>query len=402
MENQEKNQSLNEENADQTEIQAAEGEPAEQPKESKAEEPAQETPEEEAPEEPPEPSVEETPEETPAEESPQEEEQEEKPEPEKKQKPEKAAASKDKSRTLKKRLSALALCLVLVIGTALGYTGWQASRLAAEQEPVAEEVVELVEELQPTKEEQQQATKAARREKAQAAAANAAQRKDYKYFKWNPKWGSNEVVPGQYYFAGVNRQEGVVTIYVAGEGSKTYDTPVRAMICSGGEDTVISEPGTAFRTSHKYRWRALSGKVYGQYAVRISGPYLFHSVPYYTPNEADLEYPEYNKLGTPASMGCIRLSIVDVKWIYDNCALGMPVVIYDDIIPGPLGKPERFPIDEEDLLLRGWDPTDVHPANPYRSGNKWAEYENGTAIEANTEKIIYDFGMNDPLGPMWG
>ena len=26
------------------------------------------------------------------------------------------------------------------------------------------------------------------------------------------------------------------------------------------------------------------------------------------------------------SLGCIRLAVVDVKWIYDNCPLGTPVV----------------------------------------------------------------------------
>lgn len=234
------------------------------------------------------------------------------------------------------------------------------------------------------------------------AEPSATQTEETPHFEWNSEWGSNEVVSGQYYFAGVNREQGVVTIYVAEEGSDTYNLPVRAMICSGGEDTIMSEPGTSFRTSHKYRWRALAGNVYGQYAVRISGPYLFHSVPYYSPDVADLEYPEYNKLGTAASMGCIRLSIVDVKWIYDNCPLGMPVVIYDDSVPGPLGKPEKILIDEADTTLRGWDPTDVDPANPYQSTEQWEELKNGTAIEANTDKILYGLGENDPLGTMWG
>lgn len=318
-----------------------------------------------------------------------------------KEEPKPASHAKEPPRhhVIKKRLSAVALGLVLVIGVALGFTVWQNSQLPTVPVETQEEIVE---EAQPTKEELRQAKKAERLSKVQEAASTAAQRKAPRNFKWNPKWGSNEVVPGHYYFAGVNREQGVVTIYVAGEGSKNYDVPVRAMLCSGGENTLISQPGTAFHTSHKYRWRALSGNVYGQYAVRISGPYLFHSVPYYTPNEADLEYSEYNKLGTPASMGCIRMAIVDVKWIYDNCALGMPVVIYNDPIPGPLGKPDQITIDEEDVLLRGWDPTDIHPANPYQTGNMWEEVKDGTAIEANTEKIIYGFGLNDPLGRMWG
>ena len=63
---------------------------------------------------------------------------------------------------------------------------------------------------------------------------------------------------------------------------------------------------------------------------------------------------EYNKLGTTCSHGCIRLCVADAKWIYDNCALGTKVELYDSPDPGPLGKPALK------LLPAGqtWDPTD--------------------------------------------
>ena len=82
------------------------------------------------------------------------------------------------------------------------------------------------------------------------------------------------------------------------------------------------------------------GPSYGQYATRIYDSYLFHSVPYYSQHKDDVEYDEFNLLGTRASLGCIRLAVVDVKWIYDNCPLGTPVIIYNDADdPGPMGKP---------------------------------------------------------------
>ena len=37
---------------------------------------------------------------------------------------------------------------------------------------------------------------------------------------------------------------------------------------------------------------------------------------------------EAEKLGSPASHGCIRLSIADSKWLYDQLPTGTPIHIY--------------------------------------------------------------------------
>ena len=102
---------------------------------------------------------------------------------------------------------------------------------------------------------------------------------------------------------------------------------VRAMYCSTGKKNSTIR-GT-YWTKAKYRWRKLVGNVYGQYSTRISGAYLFHSVPYKKKNIRTLESWEYNKLGKQASKGCVRLSVADAKWIYDNCKIGTRVVIND-------------------------------------------------------------------------
>ena len=127
------------------------------------------------------------------------------------------------------------------------------------------------------------------------------------------------------YFLAVNRDANTVTVYTADENGQ-YTKPYMAMVCSGGTDT----PTGYWNTPVNYDWRLLAGPCYGQYATRINGPYLFHSVPYYTQHKDDLEYDEFNKLGTTASLGCIRLAVVDVRWIYTNCPIGTPVAIYDD------------------------------------------------------------------------
>lgn len=172
-------------------------------------------------------------------------------------------------------------------------------------------------------------------------------------------------IEGYDYLIAINRAADCVTVYTKDENGN-YRKPYFAMICSTGEDTPLGE----YRTIEQYRWRYLFGDVYGQYAVRIVEHILFHSVPYLSQNPSDLEYEEFNKLGTPASLGCIRLQVADVKWIYDNCPIGTPVVLYDDAEnPGPLGKPTFTPIDVNDETLRGWDPTDPDPANPWAAKN---------------------------------
>lgn len=141
------------------------------------------------------------------------------------------------------------------------------------------------------------------------------------------------------YLLAVNRAASTVTVYAANEEGQ-YLVPYMAMVCSGGEDTPLGY----FSTPVNYEWRLLSGPCYGQYATRIWSSYLFHSVPYYTQHKDDLEYDEYNKLGSLASLGCIRLETVDVKWIYDNCPIGTPVVIYDDAAdPRPDGQTRNDP-----------------------------------------------------------
>ncbi len=164
------------------------------------------------------------------------------------------------------------------------------------------------------------------------------------------------------YYIKVNRQQNCVTIYTKDENGE-YTVPYKAMICSTG--LYNATPCGTFHLSTKYLWRELFGNVYGQYATRITGGVLFHSVPYYKKSKNSLCSEKYNKLGQQASMGCIRLTVEDAKWIAENCPSGTAVEIYDDKDnPGPLGKPEAMKIDT-DNPNKGWDPTDPDADNPW-------------------------------------
>lgn len=165
------------------------------------------------------------------------------------------------------------------------------------------------------------------------------------------------------YYIMVNRQANCVTVYEQDESGE-YTIPMKAMVCSVGVSG--GTPLGTFRTSDKYAWRYLFGDVYGQYAYRINKNILFHSVPYYSKNKGDLESEEYNKLGEAASLGCVRLSVEDAKWLVDNCPSGTKVTIYDSPDPGPLGKPVPKKIDLNSPY-KGWDPTDPSGENPWHS-----------------------------------
>lgn len=173
--------------------------------------------------------------------------------------------------------------------------------------------------------------------------------------------GEELVDNGCTYAIKVNRQENIVTVYSLDEQGY-YTVPVRCMRCATADDE--NTPLGLFNTSDRYDWALLLGGVYGQYAYQIHGDILFHSVPYETDANDRLETWEYNKLGTHASMGCVRLCVADAKWIFDNCEYGTQVNIFDSDYYGPMGKPAN-PYIISDTSNTGWDPTDMTEGNPY-------------------------------------
>lgn len=200
----------------------------------------------------------------------------------------------------------------------------------------------------------------------------------------------------------VNRKMNCVTVYTYDESGK-YTVPVRAMVCSCGENygTITGD----FNIYFKNEWNALFDNVYGYYVSGISGDYLFHSVPYYTPSPDDLEVEEFNKLGKDASLGCVRMAVADTKWIYENCEYNTIVKIYDDDNPGPLGKPQTIKITD---FSCGWDPTDDDKNNPYytkeptitgvenctiKKGAEYDPFENAKAFDTCSNEITEEMSV---------
>ena len=103
-------------------------------------------------------------------------------------------------------------------------------------------------------------------------------------------------------------------------------------------------------------------------------PILIHSIIYDAPNPFTVWASTYNNLGIARSAGCIRLASADAKWVYDNCAIGTTVVVYNSSIAGPFERPT---IMYEIPFEQTWDPTDPNVTQEM--------------IDAETARIIAKF-----------
>ena len=191
------------------------------------------------------------------------------------------------------------------------------------------------------------------------------------------------------YYIKINYTANTVTVYQQ-DSNGNYTVPKKAFVCSTGKDTPRSG---IYKTQNKYQWKLLNGGVYGQYSTRITGSILFHSVPYRTNSKNALISRYYDQLGITASAGCVRLTVADAKWIYDNCPLGTQVEFYKSSNPGPLGKPLAKKISSYPNNIKCWDPTDPDSNNPWHTykeeTTKTQELPNNTNVklEQNQNEI---------------
>jgi lipoprotein-anchoring transpeptidase ErfK/SrfK len=101
---------------------------------------------------------------------------------------------------------------------------------------------------------------------------------------------------------------------------------IREIICSSGADSSPTPTGE-FTTSQKIEYDWVDRFDMGAYYwIRFYKTYLFHSVPF--DKDGNMIVEEYEKLGSPASHGCIRLELEEAKWLYEKLPLGVKVWIY--------------------------------------------------------------------------
>ena len=107
-----------------------------------------------------------------------------------------------------------------------------------------------------------------------------------------------------------------------------YTELVRTMKCSTGRKGSPTPTGTFTDTAPGARWHFFKKfNCWAQYAYYIQGDIMFHSV-LYNQKEGRVTQSSVNHLGSRASHGCVRLSVEDAKWIWNNCPANTTVIVY--------------------------------------------------------------------------
>ena len=162
----------------------------------------------------------------------------------------------------------------------------------------------------------------------------------------------------------INRAENFVMIYGINIHGH-YTIPYKCFVCSSAKNIKSTKLGN-YRLNERYRWHSMVDGSYAQYAIRFYDKLMLHSVPYFKSSPDTLETKEYNKLGHSASLGCIRMRVSDIKWIYDHCKPGTEIAIYE--LKGekpPISYEEPQKLDKNDTKS-SWDPTDPNKKNPWK------------------------------------
>lgn len=133
------------------------------------------------------------------------------------------------------------------------------------------------------------------------------------------------------YFAEVDVTNQLIKIYTPDEQGG-YTKLEHVFICSTGTKAFPSTVGTFTLTGRRAQWAEFPnwGGGKARYWVRITPDIAFHSVIYNSNNTDDVSMKAVKKLGSRASHGCIRLTVVDARWIYQNLRAGVQVYIHED------------------------------------------------------------------------
>lgn len=142
-----------------------------------------------------------------------------------------------------------------------------------------------------------------------------------KTLDWRASSGGSHPNLGAYGGVSVDVSIGRQRVYVRSHGVTIY-----MMIASTGmnDSTPRGDFTVSGRGPHFYNPGDSMGADY--WVSFLNDEYLFHSVP--TGNDqGDYIESEARKLGEPASHGCVRLTVADARWLYEQLPDGTPVHI---------------------------------------------------------------------------
>ena len=122
-----------------------------------------------------------------------------------------------------------------------------------------------------------------------------------------------------------------VEVDVTNRITTVYDSNnqiVRQMLCTVGAKNTPTPVGTFRSGEQRNRFEYFEKyKCYAQYWTHITGEILFHSVLYKEKDVSTVMKNSYRNLGRATSHGCVRLTVPDAKWIYENIAPGTKIIV---------------------------------------------------------------------------
>ena len=219
------------------------------------------------------------------------------------------------------------------------------------------------------------------------------------------KYSSSTNVNNFYIY--VNRAACCVTVYAYDDEKGKYIIPVKSFAVSVGRDIYTQAGPSGLNTNSSYTplgnfsicTNGVSPKftvkpmyepnnviLYARWTSHIVGTVYFHSIAVGTDSHYALNPNQYNRLGSPASAGCIRMTVADAKWIYDYASVGSTVKIeYGNAkYPSPLGKPNTIWIASS----IHYDPTDPEVPNSRKKQDYEKKLISGY-MKSNGEKVGY-------------
>lgn len=161
-------------------------------------------------------------------------------------------------------------------------------------------------------------------------------------------------IQSQYYIT-INLNSQIARVYKKDAQGNPTGNPIRTFLVSTGMKYMeyTKTPVCKFMViNDKHRWMNVTSdgapcwlqyvtflmkinSISGSTAKGYHTGFMMHSETYDRQNENTLQAKEWNMLGYPRSHGCIRMRIVDCKWIYDNCKSGTIVeMVNGDPEPG--------------------------------------------------------------------
>lgn len=184
------------------------------------------------------------------------------------------------------------------------------------------------------------------------------------------------------YLIKVNKKKNAVIIYQKnGDGSKEA---IKVMRCIVGSDA----PTGTFEIMESYTWISADNVHWNKYSCRYSEQFWFQSADYFAPYNSYISVDSYNAIGSgdrEKDSGCIKLTVADAKWIYDNCPSGTEV----KIVKGK--KSDELPLEFDEFTeipsYAGWDPTDPDSDNPWSKSAK-------ESIAVNSSAVYIERGTN--------